>query len=178
VALRAALSERASVAIYGYLYRIHDVVERFREGPDFRFRNRGEQEVRGVELEAGWNAHESLLLSASLSWARGRLLDDDSFSADVPAPSAVLIARHSPFERFWWRLRARIVARDDEPGPTEVETPAYELVDLFTGFAVTKAFEVVLSGSNLLDESYPLSADADAPPAPGRSVGLSLQARW
>jgi outer membrane receptor protein involved in Fe transport len=38
--------------------------------------------------------------------------------------------------------------------------------------------EVVLSGSNLLDERYSLSPDADAPPAPGRGVGLSLQARW
>jgi outer membrane receptor protein involved in Fe transport len=178
VALRAALSERVSVAIYGYLYRIRDVVERFREGPDFRFRNRGEQEVRGAELEAGWNPVARLELSAGLSWARGRVLDDDSFSADVPAPSAVLTARHSPFERLWWRLRARMVARDDEPGPTEVETPAYELVDLSTGFAVTKALEVVLSGSNLLDERYPLSPDADAPPAPGWGVGLSLQARW
>jgi outer membrane receptor protein involved in Fe transport len=177
-ALRAALSERASLAISGYLYRIRDVVERFREGPDFRFRNRGEQEVRGAELEAGWNPHESLELSAGLSWARGRLLDDDSFAADVPAPSAVFTARHSPFERFWWRLRARIVARDDEPGPTEIETPSQEVVDLSAGVAVATGLEVVVLGSNLTDERYPLSSDADAPPAPGRSVGLSLQARW
>jgi outer membrane receptor protein involved in Fe transport len=134
--------------------------------------------VRGAELEAGWNPVERLELSAGLSWARGRVLDDDSFSADVPAPSAVLTARHAPFERFWWRLRARLVARDDEPGPTEVETPAFELVDLSAGFAVTKAFEVVLSGSNLLDERYLLSPDADAPPGPGRGLGVSLQARW
>jgi outer membrane receptor protein involved in Fe transport len=178
VALRAALSERASVAIYGYLYRIHDVVERFREGPDFRFRNRGEQEVRGVELEAGWNPHERLELSGGLSWARGRLLDDDSFAADVPAASAVFTARHSLFERLWWRVRARFAARDDEPGPTEIETPSSALVDLSAGVAVATGLEVVVLGSNLTDERYPLSPDADAPPAPGRSLGLSLQARW
>jgi outer membrane receptor protein involved in Fe transport len=178
VALRAALSERASVALYGYLYRIRDVVERFREGPDFRFRNRGEQEVRGAELEAGWNPHERLELSVCLSWARGRLLDDDSFAADVPAASAVFTARHSLFERFWWRVRARLAARDDEPGPTEVDTPSAQVVDLSAGVAVATGLEVVVLGSNLTDERYPLSPDADAPPAAGRSVGLSLQARW
>ncbi len=177
-ALRAALSERASVAVYGYLYRVRNLVERFREGPDFHFRNRGEQEVRGVELEAGWNPHGSLELTAGLSWARGRILDDDSFAADVPAPSAVLTARHSPFERFWWRLRARIVGSDDEPGPTEIETPSYQVVDLSAGVGVGRPFEVVVLGSNLTDERYPLSVDVDAPPAPGRGFGLSLQARW
>ena len=177
-ALRAAFSERASVAVYGYLYRIRNLVERFREGPDFHFRNRGEQEVRGVELEAGWNPHESLELSAGLSWARGRILDDDSFAADVPAPSAVFTARHSPFERFWWRLRARFVARDDEPGPTEIETPSHQVVDLSTGVGVGRGFEVVVLATNLTDELYPLSVDADASPAPGRGFGLSLQARW
>lgn len=177
-ALRAAFSERASAAVYGYLYRIRNLVERFREGPDFHFRNRGEQEVRGVELEAGWNPHESLELFAGLSWARGRILDDDSFAADVPAPSAVLTARHSPFERFWWRLRARFVARDDEPGATEIETPSYQVVDLSAGVGVGRGFEFVVLATNLTDELYPLSVDADAPPAPGRGFGLSLQARW
>jgi outer membrane receptor protein involved in Fe transport len=177
-ALRAALSERLSVAVYGYLYRIRDLVERFRDGPDFRFRNRGEQEVRGAELEAGWNPHENLELSAGLSWARGRVLDDDSFAADVPAPSAVLTARHSLSERFWWRVRARLVARDDEPGPTEVETPSQQIVDLSAGVAVATGVEVVVLGSNLTDERYPFSVDVDSPPAPGMGVGLSLQARW
>jgi iron complex outermembrane receptor protein len=32
LALRAAFSERARIALYGYLYRIHDVIELLREG--------------------------------------------------------------------------------------------------------------------------------------------------
>jgi outer membrane receptor protein involved in Fe transport len=52
------------------------------------------------------------------------------------------------------------------------------VVDLSAGYALAKGFEVVLSGTNLFDERYPLSPDADAPPSPGRSLGVTLQARW
>jgi outer membrane receptor protein involved in Fe transport len=129
-------------------------------------------------VEGEWSPANGLDLAFGLTWARGRILHDDSFAADVPARSAVLTARHALSEDLWWRLRARLVARDDEPGPTEVETPAHEVVDLSAGYAFGKGFEVVLSGSNLFDERYPLSPDADAPFAPGRSLGVSLQARW
>ena len=178
LALRTAFSEQVRLAAYGYLYRIHDVIERFRAGTDFNFRNRGEQEVVGAELEAEWSPADDLDLALGLTWARGRVLDDDSFAADVPACSAVVTARYSATPRLWLRLRARLVARDDEPGPTEITTPAHEILDLGGGFSVARGFEVVLLGSNLLDERYPLSPDADAPPAPGRGVALTLQARW
>ena len=39
------------MALFGYLYQIEDLIERFRPARDFFFRNRGEAEVRGVELE-------------------------------------------------------------------------------------------------------------------------------
>jgi len=106
----------------------------------------------------------------ALSWARGRISDDDSFAADVPAPAAVLTARHSLSDRVWWRVKARLVARD--------ETPSFAVFDVSAGFALVKSLEAVLLGANLTDERYPLSPDEDAPPAPGRSFGLALHARW
>jgi iron complex outermembrane receptor protein len=178
LALRASASESVRVALYGYLYRVRDVVERFRDGADFHFRNRGEQEVRGAELEAEWSPTDGFHVTAGLTWARGRVLDDDSFAADVPARSAVFTLRHALSETLWWRLRARLVARDEEPGPTEIETPAHEVLDLAAGLSVGKGLEVVLAGSNLFDERYPLSPDAEAPPAPGRGLGITLQTRW
>ena len=178
LALRTAPSERLRLALYGYLYRVRDLVERFRDGADFRFRNRGEQEVAGAELEAEWSPSDGLDVAAALTWARGRVKDDRSFAADVPAPSAVLTARHSLSERLWWRAKARLVARDDEAGPTEVETPSFAVFDLSAGVAVTNGLEAVVRASNLTNERYPLSPDEEAPLAPGRGVGLSLQARW
>src|SRR6185503_11942185 len=41
-----------SVAFYGYFYEIDDLIERFRPARHFFFRNRGEAEVKGLELEA------------------------------------------------------------------------------------------------------------------------------
>lgn len=178
LALRALLTERFRIAAYGYVYRIRDVIERFRAGADFNFVNRGEQEVRGAEVEGEWSPANTLDLALGLTWARGRILDDDSFAADVPARSAVITARHAISEDLWWRLRARLVARDDEPGPTEVETPAHEVIDLSAGYAFGRGFDVILSGTNLFDERYSLSPDADAPPAPGRSLGVSVKALW
>jgi iron complex outermembrane receptor protein len=178
LALRTAPSERVRVALYGYVYRVRDLVERYRSGADFRFRNRGEQGVAGAELEADWSPSNGLDLSAALSWARGRIRDDDSFAADVPAPFAVLTARHAVSDRAWWRLKARLVAKDDEAGPTEVETPSFAVLDFAAGVAVTKRLEAILLAANLTDERYPLSPDEDAPPAPGRGFGLTLQARW
>lgn len=41
-----------SVGLFGYLYQIEDLIERFRPANDFFFRNRGEAEIKGLELEA------------------------------------------------------------------------------------------------------------------------------
>ena len=178
LALRTAPSERVRLALYGYLYRVRDLVERFREGVDFRFVNRGEQEVAGAELEAEWSPSDGLDVAAALTWARGRVTDDDSFAADVPAPAAVLTARHAVSDRIWWRARARLVARDDEAGPTEVETPSFAVFDLSAGVVVTRGLEALLFGSNLTDERYPLSPDETAPLAAGRGFGVGVTARW
>ncbi|HYN20717.1 MAG TPA: TonB-dependent receptor, partial [Thermoanaerobaculia bacterium] len=43
---------RGSVAVFGYLYQIDDLIERFGDGDNFFFRNRGEAEIRGFEIEA------------------------------------------------------------------------------------------------------------------------------
>lgn len=178
LALRTAPSERLRLAVYGYVYRLRDLVERYREGTDFRFRNRGEQEVAGAELEAEWSPSDALDVAAALTWARGRVKDDDSFAADVPARAAVLTARHAVSDRLWWRARARFVARDDEAGPTEVETPSFGVFDLSAGLALTRGLEARVFGSNLTDERYPLSPDETAPLAPGRGFGVGLNARW
>ncbi|HEX8152274.1 MAG TPA: TonB-dependent receptor, partial [Thermoanaerobaculia bacterium] len=69
---------RATVALFGYDYRIDDLVERYRSGADFFFRNRGEARVRGLELEATAHLPRRIDVIAGAAVARGEATDSGS----------------------------------------------------------------------------------------------------
>jgi len=174
LAFRTFLGSSARVAVYGYLYRIRDLIERYPRGADFAFRNRGEEELRGIEVESDVDFSPRLTARLTASAASGRIKDDGSRPADIPAASLRLSFRHRVSERLWWRGRLSLVARDEEPGPTEKETPGYTVLDLAVGLRVTRTLEAGLLLENLTDRAYPDSPDEKAVAAPGRSVTLTL----
>jgi hemoglobin/transferrin/lactoferrin receptor protein len=161
------------VAFYAYRYRIFDLVERYREGNDFFFRNRGEQRMWGLELEADLAPAPRWTIRAGASWVRGRIEEDRSPAADIPPPTATL-AVGRVHDRFDWEVRAYGVLRKDDPGPTETTTPGYGIFGASLRVPVTRGFELRLRADNLLDHTYPGSADEAAAVAAGRSVGLTL----
>lgn len=163
-----------NAAAYAYLYRIDDLIERYRQGNDFYFRNRGEEELTGAELELGADVGDSLQLRLALGTTRGTILDDGSPAADVPPASAVLTVDWAPRERVWVRGRLSAYARDERAGPTEKPTPGYAVVDLAAGYRFPVGLEARLLVRNLLDKSYPGSSDELAVDAPGRGATLVL----
>jgi outer membrane receptor protein involved in Fe transport len=72
------------------------------------------------------------------------------------------------------QARAAFYAEDDEPGPTEVAMPGWNVFDVSAGYRFDERFEIRFLGRNLFDESYPVSSDARAVLAPGISGILSL----
>ena len=174
LAIRTSLGSSTRVAVYGYLYRICDLIERYPAGADFAFRNRGEEELAGIEVESDLDLTPSLTARVTFSSVRGEILDDGSHPADVPPTALALSLNHRVHERFWWRGRLLLVARDGEPGPTEKETPGYGVLDLAAGYRVTKGLEAGLLLSNLTDKTHPDSPDEKAVLAPGRSVTFTL----
>lgn len=178
VAVRYTAS-RYRVAAYAYHYRIDDLIERYETAPDtFAFRNRGQARIRGAELElqahlgAGWS------LEAAGQLLQGRAVDDEQPLDDIPPPSLSLLVRKSFGARLQTQLRGAFFADDDEPGPTEVATPGYVLLDAGAGFTVNANLDLRLSVRNLLDRTYPASPDPRAMPAPGISAILSAQVRF
>ena len=73
--------------------------------------------------------------------------------------------------------RGLVRARDDRPGPSELVVPSYAVVDAGVGYNLSEALQLQLTGRNLLDRTYPGSADEDAVLAPGRSFQLILRGR-
>ncbi len=164
-----------NVAVFAYLYRIDDLIERYRDGEDYRFRNRGEGEIRGLELEAERRLAGALLLQLAAHRVRGELEDDGSALADIPGDAVFATLRREPVRSWWWLLRASAYARDDRPGPTEITTPGAAIFDAAAGLRITRALEIQLNARNLLDHAYPSDPDEKATLAPGRTLSLTLR---
>jgi iron complex outermembrane receptor protein len=167
----------AKVAGFAYLYRIRDLIERYDDGDVYRFRNRGEAEIRGFELEGEVPLPREHVLQCGLHVVRGDLRDDDSALADIPADSLFLTLRRDPARDWWWLVRLAAHRRDDRPGPTEITTPGYSVVDAGVGVRAGRALEFQLTVRNVFDHAYPTDPDEKATLAPGRTFWLTLHGR-
>lgn len=165
------------VALYGYLYRIEDLIERHRSGNDYLFRNRGEAEVEGLELEGTLDLGTHHMVQLALQNQRGEVRGAGTPIDGVPAQGGVLTLRRNPSERWWWLARLAAYRRDDRPGPTEREVPGYGVFDLGFGYRLNDMLEIQLLGRNLGDKEYFGSSDEKTILAAGRSVQLSLRGR-
>jgi outer membrane receptor protein involved in Fe transport len=177
LALRFA-SKVGTAGLYAYNYTVDDLIERYKEGGDYYFRNRGQGEINGIELEVDFKLAEGLELQGGVQYLRGKVVDDASFTDGVPPPGLYLVLRGSPGSRWWWMARGAAFAGDDRPGPTEQETPGYGVIDAGAGYVLGKGLELSLLGRNLLDHSYPASSDEAAVLAPGRSLQLVLRGEF
>ena len=176
VALRYSPGVTA-IGVYVYRYRIFDLIERFRVGEDFFFRNRGESEITGLEIEASITLGKGLEVQAGAQALRGEIVEGGSPTDGVPAPGLFLVVRGDATNRWWWMVRGAVFARDDRPGPTEQEVPGHGVIDAGVGYTLAKWLQVSLLGRNLLDHGYLASSDEDAVLAPGRSLQLVLRGR-
>jgi hemoglobin/transferrin/lactoferrin receptor protein len=176
------------LAAYAYLYRIDDLVERYRDdldprcalpavAPCFFFRNRNQAEIQGVELEASFDLTRTLAARLGVGAVRGEIVDDGSTPNDIP-PDRLTFSLVQTRPRWWWRATAALVASKDDVGPTEAPTPSYGTLDASAGVKVYRDLEVRLHGWNLTDETYPATTDAASALAPGRAGAIAVAVRF
>jgi len=168
---------RTSISMFGYLYRIDDLIERYRPARDFFFRNRGEAEIRGLELEGQAALGAGFNLELAAAWARGEAKDDDAALDNIATPNGAATLRWGG-ERGFAYVRGSLFLEDDRPGPTEVERPGLSVWDLGAGWKVLGPLELRVLGRNLTDRRYRDSPDEVAPLARGRSFSVGLVGRY
>ena len=167
---------RGSLAVFGYLYEIDDLIERYSEdGANFFFRNRGEAEIQGFEIEAQSPLAAGFTLELAVTLAKGET-DDGQPVDDIPAHGGFATLRWANEHLFAYG-RVASFQEDDRPGPIEVERPGYTTFDLGAGWHFSDFLELRLVGRNLFDERYWESADATATLARGRAFTLGLVGR-
>lgn len=160
-------------ALYLYDYRIRNLVERFRNGSDFNFRNRGEATVRGIELELARRVLRNLEVQIGSAIARGEDAGSGNPLDDIAPPTLHASVR-------WAAARASAFAtlsafaRDDRPGPVETARAGYSEIDVGTGWRITPRLEVRVVVRNATNAYHFGSTDAVAAFAPGRSIVIAL----
>ena len=164
---------RSRVALYAYDYRIRDLVERYRQGADFFFRNRGEAEIRGLELEAATRLMQHLEWTVGAAIAEGIDAGTGAALDDIGGPSVHSQLRWAA-ERASAFLTVSAYADDDRPGPVEVARPGYAEVDLGAGWRFSPSFEVRVVLRNALNAQHYGSPDEVAAFAPGRSIMIGI----
>jgi outer membrane receptor protein involved in Fe transport len=107
----------------------------------------------------------------------GVSLDDGTPLDDVSPVSLFIQLRKEVGSKAFVQARAAFFAEDPEPGPTEIATPGYRLLDVSGGYRFDDRFELRFLGRNLFDASYPASPDARAALAPGISGLVSILVR-
>jgi outer membrane receptor protein involved in Fe transport len=163
---------RARVALYAYDYHIEDLVERYRAGADFFFRNRGEAEVRGIELETAFRLMQHLEWTLGAAIAEGEADNRDPLD-DIGGPVLHSQLRWAPEQASVFGTISAY-DRDDRPGPVETERPGYTEVDLGAGWRFSPRLEVRVVLRNALNAQHAGSPDAVAAFAPGRSVLIGI----
>jgi outer membrane receptor protein involved in Fe transport len=173
-------SRRVRAAVYGYHYRIDDLIERYQPTiDDFLFRNRGRAEVKGVEGEAQLDLPGRVTVEAAVQKARGQALDPRTFLDGIAPVTASLQVRHQfASRRGFVQARVARYADDERPGPTERVIPGYTLLDLGAGVTLSRFFEVRGLLRNAADEEYFASQDVRTVFAPGRTASLTAVVRF
>ena len=164
---------RSRIALFAYDYRIRDLVERYRQGADFFFRNRGEGEIRGIEIEAATRLLRDVELEAGAAIAQGEDADTGAALDDIAPPSLHTSLRWAAQQASAF-LTLSAFARDDDAGPVETERPGYTTVDLGGGWRVHPRLELRIVIRNVTNSRHFGSSDAVAAMAPGRSVMIGI----
>ena len=85
----------------------------------------------------------------------------------IPPSRLTLWGKYSP-GKFWIEPRITFSSAVTEPGPLEVETDGYSLLDTIFGFKVNDNLTLVAIAQNIFDATYRASADEAGVDAPGR----------
>lgn len=162
-----------TIAVFAYDYRIRNLVERFRAGADFNFRNRGEAEIRGFEVDWTSRLPRNLALQLGAAIASGKDVDTGDALDDISAPVLHAQLRWAA-ESMSAFITGSAYGSDDDPGPVETERDGYVTVDTGIGWRFSPAIELRIVVRNLTNAYHFGSADEVSSFAPGRSVMIGV----
>ena len=168
------VSTRFFSALYGFLYDIDGLIERYLVAEKtYTYGNVDRGRIRGLELEAEWFPLSGWKIFGHVSAVQGTSMDNSQPLNDIP-PVRILAGTRLWVKRLSLEVSARHLLEKTNPGPAEIRIPACTLVDIKTSFYLPPSFNLHLLVSNAFNVLYLGRPDPDAPQDPGRNVSIGL----
>lgn len=148
--------------------------------------NVGKATIKGIELGLVASVLSTLEVGGNYSWIDADITPPPGTATPyrylaTPKNKAFLYAKWTPSDR--WNIVPSYEVADKRwsqqvggvPGPTTVETGAYQLLNLKVEYRIVRDWTVAFAANNLLDKNYELSAGY---PSQGRNFLLSTRYRF
>lgn len=156
-------------------FRQSDLINRSASG---QYENYGEHAIRGIELEALWQAAGTLKVSGNITL---RSQDDSGYRALDEADQQAYLRMDWGFQPNWnWDLQANWMGERPR-AETDIRSAAaaYLITDTTLRYAGTENWELAASARNLLDVDASTSASiANDLPLPGRNLYAEIRYKF
>ncbi len=163
------LHEKFFASIYGFSNSIGDMIQKYGdfEEEEYFYRNLTSGRVYGIEGEFYFSLVKDVELFINFHHMVGKEKDTDEALNYIPPSRLTFWAKYSP-GKFWIEPRITLTSAVNNPGPLEIETDGYLLLETIVGFKVNKSLTLVAIAQNIGDATYRASADEAGVDAPGR----------
>lgn len=167
-------SEKYFLGVYGFYYRINDLIERYRNQDDnYTYDNVDRGRISGGEIELQLFPVKNLELFGHFFYYRGRSTATGEPLNDIPSPKLFLGAKFF-VDRCWVEINYTHSFPKTDPGPAEIGNGDYTLLDLKGGYYFSARFFLYLKAANLLNRPYYANPDPDIPEGQGISFSAGL----
>jgi iron complex outermembrane receptor protein len=167
------LHERFYASIYGFTNSVSDMIQKYLGSgeEEYYYRNLSSGRITGIEGEFYLWLIEDVEFFLNFHHIKGREQESDASLNYIPTFRLALWAKYSP-GKFWAEPKITLSAAKEDPGPLEIETKGYTLLEAIFGYKFSTNLTLLAIIQNLLNQEYRANADEQGVVAPGRGVVL------
>jgi len=166
------LHKKFFLSAYFFHNSVMDIIQKYGGGPEeeYYYRNLSSARIMGLEGECYFSLADCWEIFLNFHHMTGFDNDDESLNYIPPSRLAVWL-KYCPGS-FWIEPRVTLTDAQKNPGPLEIETDGYLLLDAILGYKAGPHITLLGIFQNLTNITYRASSDVDGVDAPGRGLIL------
>jgi len=165
---------RIYFGLYGFAYRIDNLVERYKIGDQlYTYDNVEQGKIKGLEFEWEYFPVKKFSVFGNYFVYDGQSRISGDPLNDVP-PQRLIAGARIWLNRFNFELNSLIQAKKDRPGPAEISIPGYGIFNLKATYILNSYLRFYARINNLFNKFYLARPDPDSREEPGRNLVLGL----